>query len=81
MTADSETVTSSVLELSDSSIWLALAPFVLLGIAFAGYCLYDLSRTEVRYLPKWVWALVCVMSIPAGGIIYLLIGRRHDGAN
>ncbi|WP_327004424.1 DUF1668 domain-containing protein [Dactylosporangium sp. NBC_01737] len=53
----------------------ALAPIAIVAIGFAGYCLYDLSRSTVRYLPKWVWALICVASIPVGGIVYLLIGR------
>ncbi|MEV0272569.1 PLDc N-terminal domain-containing protein [Hamadaea sp. NPDC050747] len=53
----------------------ALAPLVLLGLAFVVYCLYDLARNEVRYLPKWAWAAICVISIPIGGIVYLLVGR------
>jgi hypothetical protein len=55
----------------------AVAPIAVLAIAFVGYCLYDLSHTEVRYLPKWVWALLCVVSVPIGGIAYLLLGRNH----
>jgi hypothetical protein len=55
----------------------ALLPLILLGAAFVGYCLYDLSRHEVRYLPKWAWALICVISIPLGGIVYLVVGRDH----
>jgi len=55
----------------------ALAPLVLLALAFVGYCWFDLSRHEVRYLPKWAWALICVVSIPLGGIVYLLVGREH----
>ena len=55
----------------------ALAPLVLLAVGFVGFCLYDLSRAHVRYLPKWAWALICVLSVPAGGIVYLLVGREH----
>jgi len=55
--------------------WAAVAPFLVLSVAFVAYCLFDLSRGPVRHLPKWVWALICVLSIPVGGIIYLLIGR------
>ena len=55
----------------------ALAPLVLLALAFVGYCWFDLSRHEVRYLPKWAWALICVVSIPLGGVVYLLVGREH----
>jgi hypothetical protein len=30
----------------------------------------------VRYLPKWAWVLICIASVPLGGVIYLLIGRQ-----
>jgi Phospholipase_D-nuclease N-terminal len=55
----------------------ALAPVVLLAVAFVGYCLFDLARAEVRYLPKWVWALLCVVWVPFGGIAYLLVGKAR----
>lgn len=61
------------------NIWAALAPLIVVAVAFAGYCLFDISRSEVRYLPKWVWALICVFSIPVGGILYLLVGREPGG--
>jgi ABC-2 type transport system ATP-binding protein len=34
----------------------------------------DIARSEVRHLPRWVWALL-MLSIPLGPILYLLIGR------
>ena len=55
---------------------LALVPIVIVAIAWLVFCLVDLKRHEVRYLPKWVWAIICVISIPLGGIIYLAVGRR-----
>jgi hypothetical protein len=58
--------------------WAAIVPPVVLAVAFVGYCLYDLSRSQVRYLPKWAWALVCLVSIPVGGILYLTIGRDRQ---
>lgn len=53
----------------------AAVPLILLALAFLGYCLFDLYRSEVRYLPKWAWALICVASVPLGGIVYLTVGR------
>jgi len=50
--------------------------FVPLGIGFDAYCLRDIVRaTDVRYLRKWVWALICLAQVPLGGILYLTIGR------
>lgn len=59
------------------SLAAALAPLALVAMAFVGYCWFDLSRSAVRYLPKWAWALICVVSIPVGGLVYLLVGREH----
>jgi uncharacterized integral membrane protein len=56
--------------------WAAIIPFLLLAVGFVVYCLVDLARSEVRYLPKWLWALICILSVPMGGIIYLLVGRE-----
>jgi uncharacterized membrane protein HdeD (DUF308 family) len=54
----------------------ALAPLVVIAVAFVVFCVIDLARaSSVRYLPKWLWALICVASIPVGGIVYLLVGR------
>jgi hypothetical protein len=40
------------------------------------YCLVDLARTEdVRYLPRWAWAIICLVTVPLGGIAYLLFGK------
>jgi len=54
-------------------------PFLLLaavGIGFDGYCLADIARaSQVRYLPKWAWALICLAQTPGGGIAYLCAGR------
>ncbi len=60
--------------------WAAIAPLIAAALAFVGFCLYDISRHEVRYLPKWVWAVICCASIPVGGIVYLLVGREPSGA-
>lgn len=55
--------------------WAAIVPLIVVAVAFVAYCLYDLARSEVQYLPKWAWALICIFSVPMGGIIYLFVGR------
>ena len=57
--------------------WAALLPVIAVLVAFVAYCLVDLARGDVQYLPKWAWALICLVSVPLGGIVYLLIGRRR----
>jgi hypothetical protein len=49
---------------------------VALGIGFDAYCLTDIARaSEVRHLSRRTWALLCLVQIPLGGILYLCIGR------
>ena len=58
-----------------------LAAIVLLAalVCLVGWeilCLSEVARAErVRFLPRWIWALACLLLIPAGGILYLLVGR------
>jgi ABC-2 type transport system ATP-binding protein len=43
---------------------------------FAVFCLADLARTaHPRHLPKPVWALIICITIPWGGLAYLIFGR------
>jgi hypothetical protein len=64
---------------------MALKPVMLIPVlagAWVVFCLFDLIRAkQVRYLPKWVWAILCCgigLTIPFGGILYLWVGRvRH----
>jgi ABC-2 type transport system ATP-binding protein len=53
------------------------------AVGFAVFCLVNLSRARVRGLPKWAWALIICVSIPWGGLAYLIFGRdpaRPDAA-
>jgi hypothetical protein len=34
-----------------------------------------LTADRVRFLPRWVWAVACLIFIPLGGIPFLLLGR------
>ena len=47
-----------------------------LAAGFDALCLADIARAgQVRYLPKWAWALICLAQTPLGGIMYLSIGH------
>jgi hypothetical protein len=53
-----------------------LAAGLALAAGFEAFCLVDIARaSQVRYLPKWAWALICLAQTPAGGIFYLCVGR------
>lgn len=54
----------------------ALAPIIVVAVGFAVFCVVDIARaTSTRHMPKWAWIVACVVSIPLGGIFYLLMGR------
>jgi hypothetical protein len=53
---------------------LVFAPLLAI-VGFDAFCLVDLARaSEVRFMSKRAWAVVCLVSI-IGGVIYLSIGR------
>ena len=58
---------------------VVIIPILVAAAGFAVYCLVDLAHAkEVRYLPKWGWAILCVgigLTIPWGGILYLAFGK------
>jgi hypothetical protein len=54
----------------------ALAPLVILVVAYWVWIIRDINRSEVRYLPHWGWIVVTLISVPLGGIVYLLMGRE-----
>jgi hypothetical protein len=39
------------------------------------------ERTKVRLLPKWVWVALCILTTPAGDILYLSLGRPVSAAD
>jgi hypothetical protein len=57
---------------------IALAPLIVVAVAFVAYCIADIVRAErVRHLPKWAWAIICVGSVPLGGVLYLVFGKER----
>jgi uncharacterized membrane protein HdeD (DUF308 family) len=59
--------------------WAALAPILLIAVGFVLWVVLDIVRSpSVRYLPKWAWIVISCISIPVGGIVYLLVGRQRD---
>jgi len=61
----------------------AVAILVLaVAVAFAAWCLVDVARAgQVRYLPKWVWVVVICVSVPGGGLVYLIFGKARPAAS
>jgi hypothetical protein len=65
-----------------ATVTLAVAIIIAAAVIYAAACLADLARSgQTRHLPKWAWAVLICISIPWGGLAYLLFGRawRHGG--
>jgi hypothetical protein len=59
-----------------------IAVGVVLVVAWDGFCLQDLIRADaatVRYLGKGTWAIICLLTWPWGGLLYVIAGRGGFG--
>ena len=55
---------------------LVLFLAVALLVGWEILCLRQVVLADrVRFLPRWAWAVGCLIFIPLGGILYLLVGR------
>lgn len=56
-------------------LWALIAGGIVLLMSYA-LVLWDISRSEVRHLPRWMWALIVVLiTFPIGALLYLVVGR------
>ncbi|SUK05037.1 Uncharacterised protein [Staphylococcus agnetis] len=59
-----------------------MIPLILIVIVYLTYCLYDLFKVpNVKFFSKWIWGIIVCISIPFGGIVYILIGRDDEEVN
>lgn len=61
-----------------TTLTAALLPLALLAIGFIVYCLRDLLRSSVQPPARWLWAAFIVLSVPLGGLVWLLVGRPRS---
>ncbi len=55
-----------------------IAPLLIIELVLLVIALVDLiRRQEVKYLPKWGWALIILLINLIGPILYLIIGREE----
>lgn len=55
-----------------------LAPLIIIQVCLAVFCIFKLIKDRVRFLPKWVWALIIIIISTIGPAAYLVIGRERD---
>jgi len=56
---------------------LPLLPVFALLAALVGWALVDITRRPVQHLPKPMWALIVLLLVPGGAILYLVMGRSR----
>lgn len=55
-----------------------ILPLLIIEITLLILALVDLfRRDQVRYLPRWAWAVIIILLNIIGPIIYLLLGREE----
>ena len=50
-----------------------------LAISVVAAAMIDLTRHDVRVLPKWAWGLIILVAFPFGVITWLVMGRSRPG--
>ncbi|MBI5974392.1 negative regulator of sigma-Y activity [Staphylococcus canis] len=55
-----------------------LIPIVIIVILYLIFFFADLIKVKnTKYLPKWGWGIIICISIPLGGVLYLLFGKDN----
>lgn len=55
-----------------------IIPLVLLQLILMIIALLDLTRREkVKWLPKWLWAIIIILGEMVGPIVYFVLGREE----
>ena len=56
-----------------------IAPLFIIELVLLTIALVDLMRRpQVRFIPKWAWALIIIIFNLIGPIAYLILGREED---
>jgi hypothetical protein len=53
-----------------------LIPYIAFEVLLKAFCLFKLTRDEVKLLPKYGWALIIIFITTIGSLVYLTIGRK-----
>ena len=51
-------------------------PLIIIEYGLLIFALVQLVRSEVKYMPKWGWALIIIFINLIGPIVFLIVGRK-----
>lgn len=66
------------LNLTLSQLVIMLVPLMILQLTLMGIALYQLTKSNTKYLSKPIWAIIIVVMNILGPILFLLVGRETD---
>ncbi len=55
-----------------------LIPVLVIEYGLLIIAIVQLVKNEVKYLPKWGWALIIVFINIIGPVVFLLVGKKKD---
>ena len=64
--------------LTSTELLQIIIPIIVIQLSLMIFCLFKLSKDTVKYLPKWLWALIIILGELLGPIIYLIFGREKE---
>jgi competence protein ComGF len=64
------------MDLNLSQLIMMLLPLIIIEIGLIIFALYRLAKDNVKYLPKWAWALIIIFFNLIGPIVFLVVGRE-----
>lgn len=53
-----------------------LIPLIVIEYGLLIFALVQLFRSEVKYMPKWGWALIIIFINIIGPVVFLIVGRK-----
>jgi hypothetical protein len=51
-------------------------PLIIIEYGLLIFALVQLVRNEVKYMPKWGWALIIIFINIIGPVVFLIVGRK-----
>ncbi|MCD4669421.1 MAG: PLDc N-terminal domain-containing protein [Actinomycetia bacterium] len=72
--AELESIMSEVIKLLPYFI-----PVIIIEYGLLIFALVQLFKSEVKYMPKWGWALIIILINIIGPAVFLIAGRKKDG--
>jgi hypothetical protein len=51
-------------------------PLIIIEYGLLIFALVQLFRSEVKYMPKWGWALIIIFINIIGPVVFLIVGRK-----